>query len=365
MTIRHLAFVGLLFLGFACSEALVADAQPSETSPPAAVEPTGPRFMSIDELISSVDTENMLDHIDELASEIGIRAAGTENERLAGDYVAYELESYGYLVQSSSFILHNGRMSSNLWAELPGESDEAILIGAHYDSKHPAPGANDNGSGIAVMLETARVLADVVPPRTIVFAAFGSEEIIDSNRDHHHYGSRHMATDQSIVDRLYCMNSLDMVGVGTELWIDNTGDADDGWRAYLFDCASEMGLPVHTGERRGWSDHEAFEAVGVPAAWVHWRYDSEYHKATDVPGRIRPGLLQKTAELMIRAILGLEGEEMVEVRELELSAVFQRKKKMSRVFQKSVPALSSVSSNCQMVAARDIYHRPGHVFRFR
>jgi len=243
-----------------------------------------------------------------LADEIGVRVAGSDNERTAQNYIASRLERYGYLaLVSDPFPLHNGRTSRNVWAEIPGQTDDIILIGAHYDSKSPAPGANDNGSGVAVVLELARLMADIVPPYTVRFAFFGSEEIIDGNSDHHHYGSRFMSEDAALREMLHSATSVDMVGVGSELWIDNIGIADDGWRSHLYDIGSALGYPVWAGEHREWSDHEAFEHKGVPVAWVHWRYDSNYHQVTDTSDRIDPELLAMTVELMLRGVLEIEG----------------------------------------------------------
>jgi len=273
--------------------------------------------ISVIELAEMIDASRMEEHIGYLADYVGIRVAGTDEERLAGDYICYQLESYGYLaVISEEFELHNGRTSRNVTAELPGGSGEVVVIGAHYDTKYPAPGANDNASGVAVVLELARLLADTVPPCTIVFAFFGAEEIIDGNSDHHHYGSRYMASDGEFAGNVRSMTSIDMVAVGSELWIDNMGIEDDTWRSHLFSVGMELGYPVRTGETRGWSDHEGFERACVATAWVHWRYDSEYHKATDTSDRIDRELLRKTTELMLRGIIGGEGEGEVPVVEV-------------------------------------------------
>lgn len=66
----------------------------------------------------------------------------------------------------------------NIIAEIPGTThpDEIIVIGAHYDAEVNTPGADDNASGVAVMLELARRFADNRQPRTIRFIAFANEE---------------------------------------------------------------------------------------------------------------------------------------------------------------------------------------------
>jgi hypothetical protein len=261
----------------------------------------------IEELISSIDTSRMLDHISTLSDEYGVRTAGTVNERLAANYIAAQLERYSYTAYTSEpILLGNQLYSQNVWAELPGDNPDIIIVGAHMDSKPPSPGANDDGSGVAVVLELASLFRNTTPPYTLWFVFFGAEEIIDSNIQHHHYGSRFMAGDSELIGNLYAAASIDMVGVGTELWIDNMGEADDFWRRMIFEAANNMDLPVRAGEHRAWSDHEAFEYAGVPSAWIHWRYDNEYHKETDTSDRIDPELLAGTTELMIRVLMTVE-----------------------------------------------------------
>jgi hypothetical protein len=266
--------------------------------------PSGDKPAILDRLIELINPDRMLEHIFKLADEYGVRTAGTVNERLAENYIAASLERYGYLAHSSdNIVLDNSLISHSIWAELQGKFPEIIIIGAHMDSKPPSPGANDNASGVAVVLELANILHNATPRFTIRFVFFGAEEIIDSNVDHHHYGSRFMATDQDLIGRIHAMASIDMVGFGSELWTDNMGEADDFWRGNIFNIGDSMGLPMHTGERRAWSDHEAFEYAGVPSAWVHWRYDPEYHTEGDTPDRIEPELLVSTTEMMLRAIM--------------------------------------------------------------
>jgi Zn-dependent M28 family amino/carboxypeptidase len=67
--------------------------------------------------------------------------------------------------------------SSNLFAESPGGNpDKTVMVGAHLDSVLEGPGINDNGSGVAAILETAKQLAGVTPKNKIRFALWGAEE---------------------------------------------------------------------------------------------------------------------------------------------------------------------------------------------
>jgi len=273
--------------------------------------------VSTTSIIDSLDTSEIMKHIENLSTEIGVRVAGSENESHAADYIARELERYGYLARfSTPFTLHNDLSSVNVWAELPGVRDDIMIIGAHYDSKHPSPGANDNASGAALVLELAHVLSKTKPPHTIHFVFFGAEEVIDRNPDHHHYGSRFLAENPTPDAAIHSMTSVDMVAVGSALWIDSMNVGPTSWRTFLINKAENLDLNPQSGETRAWSDHEAFEHAGVPVAWVHWRYDNEYHKSTDTPDRLDIDLMHKTANLMLSAILECEGDSTVQVNDL-------------------------------------------------
>jgi len=97
--------------------------------------------------------------------------------RLAADYVADELQAAGYAVRRHPFDVY-GKQVENLDAELPGKdrTAEVLVVGAHYDSVPTTPGADDNASGVAAMLEIARLLAREKPARAIRFVAFVNEE---------------------------------------------------------------------------------------------------------------------------------------------------------------------------------------------
>jgi len=265
---------------------------------------TTPQPVSADVIVRRLDVARMQRHIQALAGKIGVRKTGTTDEAAGAEYIAGQFAASGYQVIRDEVPLPDGRMSGNVYVELPGKSTRIMLIGAHMDSKSPAPGANDNASGVAVMLELARVLHDTHPPYTCRFVAFGAEERIDRQWDHHHYGSRRMAADAALRARLHSMTALDMVGVGTTLHIENMGWATNRWRDTLAVTAKSLALPVRTGRGKPWSDHEAFERQGISTAYLHWERDPTYHTRKDRPANIQPERFRQTAEVMVRGIMG-------------------------------------------------------------
>jgi Zn-dependent M28 family amino/carboxypeptidase len=86
-------------------------------------------------------------------------------------------KSLGYQVESQEYVVQM-RKVRNLSAEIPGsiKPEEIVVVGAHYDTVYDCPGADDNTSGIAALLELARLLKDNHPTRTVRFVAFVNEE---------------------------------------------------------------------------------------------------------------------------------------------------------------------------------------------
>lgn len=93
---------------------------------------------------------------------------------LASDYISGQLETFGYTV-----VHQPVQYSENLIARLEGtvEPEHVFVIGAHYDTVANSPGADDNASGVAAVLEIARILAGASLPYSIEFVAFTLEEL--------------------------------------------------------------------------------------------------------------------------------------------------------------------------------------------
>jgi Zn-dependent M28 family amino/carboxypeptidase len=92
-------------------------------------------------------------------------------------YIDEEFSRAGYAPRHQVFEVEGHRVA-NIEAERRGSRrpDRILVIGAHYDSVDDSPGANDNASGVAVMLELARLHATSAPPVTVRFVAFVNEE---------------------------------------------------------------------------------------------------------------------------------------------------------------------------------------------
>lgn len=123
--------------------------------------------------------ERLKAHVHMLATTIGGRdAAHYEALQKAAKYIGAELEMYGYSPEQQTFSVGRTKFE-NIEAERSGEngSKEIVIVGAHYDTAGGLPGANDNGSGVAVTLELARQFAKQNSKRTIRWLFFANEEL--------------------------------------------------------------------------------------------------------------------------------------------------------------------------------------------
>ena len=117
-------------------------------------------------------------HVRVLAGDIGDRSVlRGDGLRKAEDYVRRAFEAAGLAVSEQSYE-YKGRRVANLIADLPGAGADAVpyIIGAHYDTVMGTPGADDNASAVAVMLELARRAAARPPGVALRFVAFTLEE---------------------------------------------------------------------------------------------------------------------------------------------------------------------------------------------
>jgi Zn-dependent M28 family amino/carboxypeptidase len=95
----------------------------------------------------------------------------------AARYIESEFVDIGYAVNRQTYLAR-GVESANLEVVLPGQRrpEESIVVGAHYDTVDGSPGADDNASAVAALIEIARLLAGRSPARTLKLVAFVNEE---------------------------------------------------------------------------------------------------------------------------------------------------------------------------------------------
>ncbi|MCI0670119.1 MAG: M28 family peptidase [Myxococcaceae bacterium] len=102
-------------------------------------------------------------------------AAHPEGMARAADFVAMRLRETGGRVREEELRVHGARYR-NVVATFGPESGQRVVVGAHYDTDGPLPGADDNASGVAGLLALARLLGERPPPLRVDLVAFALEE---------------------------------------------------------------------------------------------------------------------------------------------------------------------------------------------
>ena len=212
-------------------------------------------------------------HIEALTA-IGARVSGSENELLAAAYITATFTKLGYAPETESFSAWDENdevfSSQNITAVKQGDSSKEIIIGAHYDSGDESLGADDNASGVAVMLEVAELLADAQTPYTIVFVAFGSEE---NDLDGSYYFAARM--EEKDVENTLAMINLDSLAAGDFTYVYSDEGEDAFLRDWVLDWAGENNVSLQTirdvdleNEGDYVADYGAFKDRGIP--WIYF-----------------------------------------------------------------------------------------------
>jgi hypothetical protein len=192
------------------------------------------------------------------------------------------------------------RATANVIGLLPGrEGGELVVVGAHFDHigrgesgslagaggiGRVHPGADDNASGVAGVLELARRAGERPRARRgIVFAAFGAEELGQAGSCwfvDHLAGARGAAG-----GRIAAMIELHMIGRGRTGRLAAYGtDTGEGLAALVAECAAGRGLSAQPCDRAGWrSDQSSFVCASVPSLLFTTGMHGQYHRPTDVP----------------------------------------------------------------------------------
>jgi hypothetical protein len=306
--------------------------------------------------IDFITEETVFTHVEELCA-LGPRPSGDADAiGAARDHLAEKLRAMGLVVEEERFTAsippaaplkhktgpdkYEGTLEwaegerVNLLVEFRGseEPDRILEIGAHYDSVPGTVGADDNASGVAALLEMARVLRDAPLRRTVRLCLFDLEEAnLDGSAAHveniNADGSR---TVEGFV-------SLEMLGYATDEedsqqspvriplvlypptqgnFITTVGNLSSGWIGNLFEAAAEAyepDLPVYSLNRIGsWfgdaarSDHASYWRGGLDAMMLtdtaNFR-NPHYHRGSDTPDTLDPVFLARVTRAMTAAVL--------------------------------------------------------------
>ena len=284
-----------------------------------------PQF-SLEELKAAV---NLHKDVNYLAGTIGERNLDRyKNLQDASQYIEDSFKALGYKVEEQEYAVGNLK-PKNISAEIRGTSSpqEIVIVGAHYDSVYGSPGADDNGSGVAALLEIARELQHTTPARTIRLVAWVNEEppnFQTPTMGSWVYAKRSRQKNEHIVAAI----SLETVGMYSDA--ENSQNYPPGFSSFFPSKGNFIGFVGNLSSRPlvrdaigefrrttqfpsegvaapdgitgiGWSDQWSFWQEGYPAIMITdtapFR-NPNYHKLSDKPETL-------DYEKMARVILGV------------------------------------------------------------
>ncbi|HUL58028.1 MAG TPA: M20/M25/M40 family metallo-hydrolase [Anaeromyxobacteraceae bacterium] len=260
------------------------------------------------------------------ATLAALRAAGVDAAALAAASAdgRPHPRALGVPARLAVAIEHRRAPTSNVIGIVPGAdpalAGECVVVGAHYDhlglggegSLSPEktgtvhPGADDNASGTAAMLEIARAFAaGPRPRRTVVLVAFGAEEL-------GLLGSARFVKAPPAgcpPDRMALMVNLDMVGRPQrgKVYVEGASTAKGLREDVIAEAARAPAIPLAVafgGDGYGPSDQTSFYAVGVPVLFFFTGAHADYHRPSDTPDKIDAAGLVEVARLAYRAARG-------------------------------------------------------------
>lgn len=224
------------------------------------------------------------------------RQTGTASADACADWLEGQMNSFGYRVERRQFTMPDGAVGYNLISMKTGDSEKEILLCAHYDSDSATHGADDNGSGVSVVLETAKRLAGKSIPCSVRIIYWSGEEagMIGSKA----YVEQMTAKEQ---ERILCVINVDSIAAGDRRYVHGGNPQEDGsvsgtWLQQLaLEISEDYGLGMTThpeiggipeGTRVQGSDQMFFAYRGIPYIYL------ESSLYSDQAGNDRPHRVQ-------------------------------------------------------------------------
>ena len=275
-----------------------------------------------------ITPQGIADRISHLQS-FGTRFTYSSKAEEAADYILGEFNSTGLSAFRQSFFF-NGYTISNVMAVSPGRNASLpwCVVGAHYDSINgtewsfnpyaPAPGADDDASGVAAVLGLAEAFARAPTNRTIIFAAFTGEEEgrIGSTEFVRRLGENGTELAGAVLFDMIGYNrqypKVDIVSDSGSLWLAGTART----AAYQIGLIPETVVTNDTPLR--WSDQLSFWEAGYPAVYFiededpqkdsdHYQANPYYHNGGDTLDRLNISLMTSVARMGAATVANLAG----------------------------------------------------------
>ncbi len=283
----------------------------------------------VQSVVDSIDTTRWFADVTTLAD--WDRSSYGSDLALSRAWIETQFSGIGLLVSAPAFTMPGSGGGSqisvnNVIGKWTGTQfpDQWIIVGGHYDSRNSSisstvttPGAEDNASGCAGVIELARVLVNFEPERSILFMCYAGEE-------QGLYGSKaHVQALQASGDltKVKAVVTMDMIGYSADSTLDVLFESSATWSAYLNQFAEAAAtyvpdLQVHLSTNPFGSDHIPYLNAGKKTLLVienDWDIYPYYHDSADTPIHVGPnaqamgGAILKTDAAVLADLVGIHG----------------------------------------------------------
>ena len=334
----------ILVLGFMCLIVYLAKTTtPVEDKPNDKIDKKPQTYETLNEGLSRITSQSAQKTVEYLASqELEGRMSGKKGNVLAAQYIKDKFESYGYKTKYQKFPIKRlnygpnnetgDDFTNNILAWSNGKEermkDDIVVVGAHMDhiGYGPSmsmqnrikihPGADDNASGTAALLEIANGMSKLRNKRTVLFIAFSAEEMGLLGSLYYVKNPELPENEPSIKNHIFMLN-MDMVGYlksGRQLagFADLNSSIDV--TKYIGELSDKYSFAKSiTSRGTGGSDHASFYNKKVPIAFLHTGGHNYYHTPQDTPDKLNYDGIEKVSKYALELVWKVSQEEKAPV----------------------------------------------------
>jgi hypothetical protein len=349
----------------------------------------------IQDLVDKISISTIEETLDSLCWAGGhqSRITFTPGSYYGAEYIATYFESLPgiskvvrdtfYMVYSTPPYDTYPMINISAYLEGTAEDPELIVVGGHHDASsnndpdystywetRKAQGADDNASGVAAVMEIARVLSDpqngYQNTNTIKFIAYGAEEYHPMHAGYHHIGSLYDAQMINKEDlNLTAVLVLDMITYNTEMdYIEVISDENSLWLAdTVLSCAERYVPGLTTNDHPlpdvPYSDHESYQQYGYPAILMmendkpwndhlpYYTANPYYHKEADIIETLRMSQLEKVAKLGLASTAVLGQRTSVTAIQQNLTTVEEQSETQISIYPNPFNSETTINFNLQ------------------
>jgi Zn-dependent M28 family amino/carboxypeptidase len=284
------------------------------------------------DLVNSVSGERIMRTIQDL-EDFGSRAFYLNSSEDVASYIFNDFQAMNIAVEYQEFMagVHSVK---NVVATIPGASADApqFLFGAHYDSENrdartlydgqtlPAPGADDDASGVACVVELARVFSSLKLQNTVKLVAFGAEENGYDSSGRMAGSSSYVESEKAKGISYEACWILDMIGYrgGSEnhtviVANGNSTKLGSEMQEMVGALGIELSIEVENNSSLRSSDHASFWSAGYPAALLiesdpttgAYEFNPYYHSSEDTVDKLSDGQIVAVAQGLVATLMDM------------------------------------------------------------